>query len=140
MKEKTATFIGHNISYGLKSEKIENAIRELVAKGVTDFLLANTGGFDRSCAQILYSLKAEFPYISVQILIFKEEPKNFNQKLLEKFKTKKWEDSISLCYRYAVDNAAYAVCFINHSRGEATKALKYAQKTDIALINSAEKI
>lgn len=36
--ETTATFIGHNECFGLSAEKLKNAIRELIEKGVTDFL------------------------------------------------------------------------------------------------------
>ncbi len=140
MKEKTATFIGHNVCYGLKKKEIENAIRGLLDKGVTNFLLANTGGFDRTCVQLLYSLKTEFPHIAVQILISEEETKTLKQKILDRTTAKKYTDSINLCYHYAIDKAAYAVCFINHSWGEAARVFRYAQKKDIKLINLAEKI
>ena len=32
--ETTATFIGHNECFGLSAEKLKNAIRELIEKGV----------------------------------------------------------------------------------------------------------
>ena len=45
--ETTATFIGHNECFGLSAEKLKNVIRELIEKGVTDFLSGGQGGFDR---------------------------------------------------------------------------------------------
>lgn len=45
--ETTATFIGHNECFGLSAEKLKNTIRELIKKGVTDFLSGGQGGFDR---------------------------------------------------------------------------------------------
>ena len=55
--ETTATFIGHNECFGLSAEKLKNTIRELIEKGVTDFLSGGQGGFDRLCGRCVYELK-----------------------------------------------------------------------------------
>ena len=62
--ETTATFIGHNECFGLSAEKLKNTIRELIKKGVTDFLSGGQGGFDRLCGRCVYELKKEFPHIN----------------------------------------------------------------------------
>ena len=59
--ETTATFIGHNECFGLSAEKLKNTIRELIEKGVTDFLSGGQGGFDRLCGRCVYELKKEYP-------------------------------------------------------------------------------
>ena len=55
--ETTATFIGHNECFGLSAEKLKNTIRELIKKGVTDFLSGGQGGFDRLCGRCVYDSK-----------------------------------------------------------------------------------
>ena len=62
--ETTATFIGHNECFGLSAEKLKNTIRELIKKGVTDFLSGGQGGFDRLCGRCVYELKKEFPQMN----------------------------------------------------------------------------
>ena len=68
--ETTATFIGHNECFGLSAEKLKNAIRELIEKGVTDFLSGGQGGFDRLCGRCVYELKKEFPHINNYLVMF----------------------------------------------------------------------
>ena len=60
--ETTATFIGHNECFGLSAEKLKNTIRELIKKGVTDFLSGGQGGFDRLCGRCVYELKKELQH------------------------------------------------------------------------------
>lgn len=67
--ETTATFIGHNECFGLSAEKLKNAIRELIEKGVTDFLSGGQGGFDRLCGRCVYELKRSFR-TSITISLF----------------------------------------------------------------------
>ena len=67
--ETTATFIGHNECFGLSAEKLKNAIRELIEKGVTDFLSGGQGGFDRLCGRCVYELKKEYPHINNYLVI-----------------------------------------------------------------------
>lgn len=67
--ETTATFIGHNECFGLSAEKLKNAIRELIEKGVTDFLSGGQGGFDRLCGRCVYELKKEYPHINNYLII-----------------------------------------------------------------------
>lgn len=66
--ETTATFIGHNECFGLSAEKLKNTIRELIKKGVTDFLSGGQGGFDRLCGRCVYELKKEYPHINNYVL------------------------------------------------------------------------
>ena len=67
--ETTATFIGHNECFGLSAEKLKNTIRELIEKGVTDFLSGGQGGFDRLCGRCVYELKKEYPHINNYLVI-----------------------------------------------------------------------
>ena len=67
--ETTATFIGHNECFGLSAEKLKNTIRELIEKGVTDFLSGGQGGFDRLCGRCVYELKKEYPHINNYLIV-----------------------------------------------------------------------
>ena len=67
--EATATFIGHNDCYGITENQVKDAIRELIEKGVTDFLSGGQGGFDRLCGRCVYELKREYPQIKNYLVI-----------------------------------------------------------------------
>lgn len=53
----TATFIGHSDCFGVSEIQIKEAIKELINKGVTDFMSGGQGGFDRISAKCVYELK-----------------------------------------------------------------------------------
>lgn len=67
--ETTATFIGHNECFGLSAEKLKNAIRELIEKGVTDFLSGGQGGFDGYAVAASMNSKRSFR-TSITISLF----------------------------------------------------------------------
>lgn len=50
-------------------ETLEKALRELINKGATEFLLGSYGEFDVLCALVLRSLKKDFPHIKSTIVI-----------------------------------------------------------------------
>ena len=69
MKEQTALFIGHGECYGVRREDVSAAARELIEKGVKDFLCGGMGDFDWIAARAVYELKAEYPDITVNLVI-----------------------------------------------------------------------
>lgn len=69
MKEQTALFIGHGECYGVRHEDVATAARKLIEKGVKDFLCGGMGDFDWIAARAVYELKAEYPDITVNLVI-----------------------------------------------------------------------
>ena len=67
--ETTATFIGHNECFGISKERLKDAIRSLIEKGVTDFISGGQGTFDHMCGRCVYELKSEYPQINNYLVI-----------------------------------------------------------------------
>ena len=116
--ETTATFIGHNECFGLSAEKLKNTIRELIKKGVTDFLSGGQGGFDRLCGRCVYELKKEFPHINNYLVIPYLSFNVYDKELFDSiiypdgFEKYNFKSAIPARNRYMVDNSGYAICFV----------------------------
>lgn len=139
--ETTATFIGHNECFGLSSEKLKNAIRELIEKGVTDFLSGGQGGFDRLCGRCVYELKKEYPHINNYLVIPYLSFNVYDKELFDSiiypdgFEKYNFKSAIPARNRYMVDNSGYAICFVTHSWGGAAKTYERAKKKKLRIIN-----
>ena len=143
--ETTATFIGHNECFGLSAEKLKNTIRELIEKGVTDFLSGGQGGFDRLCGRCVYELKKEFPHINNYLVIPYLSFNVYDKELFDSiiypdgFEKYNFKSAIPARNRYMVDNSSYAICFVTHSWGGAAKTYKRAKKKKLQIINLGAK-
>lgn len=139
--ETTATFIGHNECFGLSAEKLKNTIRELIKKGVTDFLSGGQGGFDRLCGRCVYELKKEFPHINNYLVIPDLSFNVYDKELFDSiiypdgFEKYNFKSAIPARNRYMVDNSGYAICFVTHSWGGAAKTYERAKKKKLKIIN-----
>ena len=129
--ETTATFIGHNECFGLSAEKLKNAIRELIEKGVTDFLSGGQGGFDRLCGRCVYELKKEYPHINNYLVIPYLSFNVYDKELFDSiiypdgFEKYNFKSAIPARNRYMVDN----------SWGGAAKTYERAKKKKLQIIN-----
>lgn len=126
-----ATFIGHSECYGVDKAKVRAEIIKLVEKGVTEFYSGGMGTFDWMCAHIVYDLKKEYPhihnYLVIPYLTFTIlEKKYFDsiiyQEVFEKFHFKA---AIPTRSKYLVDNAGYALCYVTHGWGVASRSCEF---------------
>ncbi len=140
-KSQTALFIGHNECYGVTAKEVENAIIDLVNKGVTTFLSGGQGGFDRLCAGCVHRLKKQYPqilnYLVIPYLTFTIFDKNIFDAVIfpEGFEKYHFKVAIPARNRYMVDNAAYAICYVNHGWGGAAKTYERAIKKKLNVLN-----
>lgn len=143
-RSKTALFIGHSECYGLTRVAVESAIIELIQCGVTDFLSGGQGGFDRLCAGCVHRMQREYPaiknYLVIPYLTFNVFDKSIFDAVIypEGFEKYHFKAAIPARNRYMVDNAAYAICYVNHSWGGAAKTYERAVKNGLTIINLAE--
>ena len=139
--EATATFIGHNECYGLSEDKLKEAIRELIEKGVIDFLSGGQGGFDRLCGHCVYELKKEYPHINNYLVIpylsFNVYDKELFDSIIypDDFEKYHFKAAIPARNKFIVDNASYAICYVNHGWGGAAKTYERAKKKGLNIIN-----
>lgn len=141
MKEQTALFIGHGECYGVKREDVSAAVRELIEKGVTDFLCGGMGDFDWIAARAVYELKSEYPHVSVNLVIpyltFNIRNKELFDAIIypEGFEKYHFKAAILQRNRYMVKESAYALCYVTHGWGGAAKTFEYAKKQGLHIVN-----
>lgn len=140
-KENTAVFIGHNECYGVTSEQIKGAIVSLIDKGVTDFLSGGQGGFDRLCGRCVYEVKKQYPNINNYLVIPYLSFNVYNQELFDSivypdgFEKYHFKAAIPARNKFMVENANYAICYVNHGWGGAAKTYERAKKKGLNIIN-----
>lgn len=136
-----AVFIGHGECYGLSEKEVQEAIISAIDDGVTEFLSGGMGGFDWMCARQVHLLKSEYPmiknYLVIPYLTFNPVSKEYFDELIypEGFEKYHFKAAIPARNRYMVDNAQYAICYINHSWGGAYKTYSRAEKKKLAVVN-----
>lgn len=143
-KENTAVFIGHNECYGVTSEQIKEAIVSLIDKGVTDFLSGGQGGFDRLCGRCVYEVKKQYPNINNYLVIPYLSFNVYNSELFDSiiypddFETYHFKAAIPARNKFMVDNANYAICYVNHGWGGAAKTYERAKKKGLNICISTK--
>ena len=141
MRCNTALFIGHNECYGVSAEEIKRIIIEHINLGVTHFLSGGQGGFDRLCARCVKDSKAQYPEIKNLLVIPYLSFSVFNKDLFDEiiypegFEKYHFKAAIPARNKYMIDNAAYAICYVNHGWGGAAKSYERAVKKKLTVTN-----
>lgn len=139
--DNCAVFIGHNECYGVSVQQVEQAIINLINKGVTVFMSGGQVGFDRMCAGCVHRLKKQYPDIInclvIPYLTFTVFDKNIFDDIIypEGFEKYHFKAAIPARNRYMVDNAAFAICYVNHGWGGAAQTYERAIKKKLNVIN-----
>ncbi len=134
-------FIGHNECYGVSANDVETAIIDLIHKGVTVFMSGGQGGFDRLCAGCVHRLKKKYPLIInclvIPYLTFTVFDKDIFDEIVypEGFEKYHFKAAIPARNKFMVDNAAFAICYVNHGWGGAAKTYERAVKKKLTVIN-----
>ena len=122
-------------------QQVEQAIINLINKGVTVFMSGGQGGFDRMCAGCVHRLKKQYPDIInclvIPYLTFTVFDKNIFDDIIypEGFEKYHFKAAIPARNRYMVDNAAFAICYVNHGWGGAAQTYERAIKKKLNVIN-----
>ena len=142
--DNCAVFIGHNECYGVSVQQVEQAIINLINKGVTVFMSGGQGGFDRMCAGCVHRLKKQYPDIVnclvIPYLTFTVFDMNIFDDIIypEGFEKYHFKAAIPARNRYMVDNAAFAICYVNHGWGGAAQTYERAKRKKLNIINLGE--
>ncbi len=140
---KTAVFIGHDDCYNLSKEELKRIIIECIHNGVTNFLSGGQGGFDRACATAVFELKSNYPQIKnilvIPYLTFRVFDKDIFDEIVfpENFEKYYFKAAIVQRNRYMVKSADIAICYIQHSWGNAVKTYEFAKRRNLKMINLA---
>ena len=140
-REQTATFIGHRECYRLKKMDVQQAIEDVIAKGVNSFLLGGMGQFDWMCARTVFELKETYPAVRSTLIIpyltFAIHNKSLYDDILypEGFEKYYFKAAIPERNKYFVDHSAYAICYITHGWGGAAQTFERAVKKGLTVVN-----
>ena len=136
---KRCCFAGHSKVYD--SEIVDKAITEarrlIVDHGVTDFWVGNYGSFDGYAASAIRRLKAEFPQISLSLVIpyitkeineYREDYyKNYDSIIMADIPESTPRNlKIIKTNEFMVDESDFLICYINYGWGGAVKTMEYA--------------
>lgn len=140
----TATFFGHgNFQYeNIVINELEKTIEQLIKKGVNKFLLGGYGNFDKTCAEVICSLKIKYPDIK-SILVIPYLNRKYNMNMydesiyppLEKIPLKL---AIIKRNQWMIENSEIVVTYVKYSWGGANKSLEYAKQKRKTIINIAD--
>lgn len=140
-KNKTAVFIGHSDCPNLSYELVKKIIIEHINIGVINFLSGGQGEFDRLCACCVNELQKKYAYIKNYIVIPYVSFSIFDKKIFDEiifpddFEKYYFKSAILARNKYMVDNSSYAICYINHSWGGASKTFELALKRKLKIYN-----
>ncbi len=150
---KTCCFTGHRpqkLGYGENSiqcdelkNKLSELIRELIEKeGVTHFISGVALGVDTYAAEIVLSLKAQYPYITLECAIpcetqaikWNERDRDIYYDILSKcdketlLQQKYTADCMQRRNEYMVDNSDFVIAVWNGQPSGTGNTVKYAQQ------------
>ena len=136
---KSCFFIGHREAsteiFPILTEAVERHIAQF---GVREFIVGNYGGFDRMAAKAIIASKAQYPEITLSLMI----PYHPSERPLEcpagfdnTFYPPDMERvprrlAIIRANRYMVDHVDYLIAYAWHPASNARNLLEYAQKRE----------
>ena len=149
-KKITCCFAGHRHIYDsdLKT-KMKKLIVSLIENGASVFLVGNYGDFDRLSSSVVRSLKENYPFIQLNLVIPYLTKEIISQKewyesrydhiLLSEIKENtprhlriiKGNESM-------VNQSDILISYVLHSTGGANKTLSYAKKKKLIIYNLAD--
>lgn len=146
---KTCTFAGHAQIY--EQEEIEKRLKKEIEnlienESVTNFYNGCKGSFDFLCADCVFELKKEYPFIKsywVQAYMPKENDE-YIKYIAEKFdqffypNLEKIPPHFAILKRneWMIKNSDFLIAYVKYNRGGAFKTLEFAEKKkNIKIIN-----
>lgn len=153
-KEKTVCFTGHRKLLEPRQnveKKLEDVVRECIAKGARTFIAGGAIGFDTIAAQLILRLRSELPNIYLalalpcppeqQTLMWTDEQKaeyyeilrnaNFTKIVSERFT----KGCMYARNRLMVDRSGILICYLRKNSGGTYYTVNYGKKKGIIQID-----
>ena len=136
----TCTFFGHSGCYDLDAVMLQDAMEQLIGKGISTFYVGNHGLFDRMVLRCLTNLKETHPHISYSVVLAyfpKEKSSNDTYPTLypEGQETVPPKFAIEKRNKWMIERSQYCLCYVNHTWGGAYRFAKRAKKRGLVVIN-----
>lgn len=142
MANLSCAFFGHKkYNYSPYENDIRETVEDLINRGVTDFYNCNRGQFDKTCAQIVYELKAQYPHVN-NILVLSytpderfELPKFFDKVVYLSEKIAPYVGSIEQFNQKIVETVSFVVSGVERNDGDSKVACDYAKSLRKSMYN-----
>ena len=134
---KSCFFIGHREADERLLPVLQSTIQQLIEEeGVTEFYVGGYGGFDRIAGAAVKQLKAEYPHISLRIMIPYhpaerpvEAPNGYDgtyypnglEGVPKRFR-------IAKANRIMIDTSDWLIAYVYHGASNSRKFLEYAER------------
>ena len=136
---KSCFFIGHREADERLLPVLQSLIQQLIEEeGVTEFYVGGYGGFDRIAGAAVKQLKAEYPHISLRIMIPYhpaerpvEAPNGYDgtyypnglEGVPKRFR-------IAKANRIMIDTSDWLIAYVCHGASNSRKLLEYAERKE----------
>ena len=136
------TFFGHSDTGVLEIARLQEAIEELILKGVDTFYVGNQGRFDRNVFECLLKLKERYPCLAVSVVLAYLPAKNLEGDIYcgcsiypEGLESGPPRFAIERRNKWMIDRSNYCLCYIDHTWGGAYKFVKRAKRLGLTVMN-----
>ncbi len=139
----SCTFFGHRDYNGSKEELIF-VLRDLIRNNNVDvFYVGNQGNFDSVILQVLRILQKEFTHIRYSVVLAYHPSINRYSEFISSEETLLPEEIEKVPIRFAIakrnewmiSKSDYAVVFVKHPTGGASKYKEFAERKGLTVIN-----
>ena len=156
MRETTVCFTGHRdipLRYVRAIElRLEAVLRDLIAKGYTDFAAGGALGFDTLAARMVLWLRDQYPHIKLHLILpCRNQTRGWSMRDIEIYEDI-LRDADDYLYtseeytrgcmhkrnRHLVDMSSVCVCYLTKDKGGTAYTVKYASNNNLRIINIAE--
>ncbi len=136
------TFFGHRECYGLDIRELQDAIENVIGKGVDTFYVGHQGGFDSMVLSCLQNLKKIYQQITISVVLAYLPTQRIEYDLYADCSI--YPEGLELCHpkfaierrnRWMIDNSDFCVCYINQTWGGAYKFAQIAKRHGHKVIN-----
>ena len=135
-------FFGHRDCDDLNSERLRNAIENMIRQGVYTFYVGHQGRFDQTVFASLLQLKEIYPQIEISVVLAYLPTQKSECDLYHGYSI--YPEGIELGLpkfaierrnKWMIDRADYCLCWIDHTWGGAYKFVQMAKRRGVMIMN-----
>ncbi len=156
MSKHAVCFSGHRIiaDPACLEACLRAVVIRLIDAGCTDFLTGGAQGFDALAAEVVLSLRAQFPHIRLCLVLpCRDQAKGWPEPAQNRYEAIREEaDEVRFlseryfrgCMhqrnRFLVDHSSICVCYLTQNHGGTFYTVNYAKKKGLHIVHLAEPI
>ena len=136
------TLFGHSNCPGLDRTVLQNALEELIQKGVDTFYVGTQGAFDRMAFACLRELGKRYPHIAFSAVLAYLPPPNSEYDPYEGHSV--YPEGMEMGLRrfaierrnqWMIERAEICLCYVTHRWGGAYKFARLAKRRGLKILN-----